>query len=32
MERIIQEDNLIVLNDVYDTFPPTVEYSITDHG
>lgn len=26
------EINLLVKRDVYDTFPPTVEYSITEHG
>jgi len=26
------EANKLVKRDVYDTFPPTVEYSITDHG
>ncbi|HEY8937406.1 MAG TPA: helix-turn-helix domain-containing protein [Cyclobacteriaceae bacterium] len=26
------EANKLIRRDVYDTFPPTVEYSITDHG
>lgn len=26
------ESNKLVKRDVYDTFPPTVEYSITSHG
>src|SRR5688500_8962719 len=26
------EQNQLVLRSVYDTFPPTVEYSITEHG
>ncbi|MBL0740577.1 winged helix-turn-helix transcriptional regulator [Chryseolinea lacunae] len=26
------EANRLVKRDVYDTFPPTVEYSITEHG
>lgn len=26
------EANKLVLREVYDTFPPTVEYSITTHG
>ncbi|WP_080060060.1 winged helix-turn-helix transcriptional regulator [Spirosoma aerolatum] len=26
------EENKLVKRDVYDTFPPTVEYSITAHG
>lgn len=26
------ETNKMVKRDVYDTFPPTVEYSITNHG
>jgi DNA-binding HxlR family transcriptional regulator len=26
------EGNKLVKRQVYDTFPPTVEYSITDHG
>ena len=26
------ETNKLVRRDVYDTFPPTVEYSITPHG
>ncbi|MGK9123884.1 helix-turn-helix transcriptional regulator [Olivibacter sp. SA151] len=26
------ETNLLINRNVYDTFPPTVEYSITEHG
>ena len=26
------EENRLILRQVYDTFPPTVEYSITPHG
>lgn len=26
------EANQLIRREVYDTFPPTVEYSITDHG
>jgi len=26
------EANKLIKRDVYDTFPPTVEYSITEHG
>lgn len=26
------EDNKLVIREVYNTFPPTVEYSITPHG
>ena len=26
------ETNLLIRRTVYDTFPPTVEYSITEHG
>lgn len=26
------EANKLILRDVYDTFPPTVEYTITSHG
>lgn len=26
------EENKLIRRDVYDTFPPTVEYSITAHG
>jgi DNA-binding HxlR family transcriptional regulator len=26
------ETNKLIQRDVYDTFPPTVEYSITEHG
>ncbi|MCE6992013.1 helix-turn-helix domain-containing protein [Dyadobacter sp. CY323] len=31
-ELKILETNKLVKRDVYDTFPPTVEYSITPHG
>lgn len=31
-ELKILEINKLVKRDVYDTFPPTVEYSITQHG
>jgi DNA-binding HxlR family transcriptional regulator len=31
-ELKILETNKMVKRDVYDTFPPTVEYSITQHG
>ncbi|TDE15570.1 winged helix-turn-helix transcriptional regulator [Dyadobacter psychrotolerans] len=31
-ELKILESNKLVKRSVYDTFPPTVEYSITEHG
>lgn len=31
-ELKLLESNKLIIRKVYDTFPPTVEYSITEHG